>query len=116
MKRFYINEELIEWWCDNGNWRRSKSQGYSVVSAHLAWKHVHVMITLNNWYTISLFEGLTGYAEPGVFTALLNLSCSEKPTFIDALSGHLASNVIPRKKFSSMVAKLRSHLELPVTI
>ncbi|KAF3640014.1 ABC transporter G family member 11 [Capsicum annuum] len=65
-----------------------------MVYAHLAWKDVNVMVTLNNGDTRNVLEGLTGYAEPGTFTALMGPSGSGKSTLLDALSGRLASNAI----------------------
>ncbi|KAK6787778.1 hypothetical protein RDI58_016303 [Solanum bulbocastanum] len=65
-----------------------------VVSAHVAWKDVKVMVTLNNGDTRNVLEGLTGYAEPGTFTALMGPSGAGKSTLLDALSGRLASNAI----------------------
>ncbi|KAG5602498.1 hypothetical protein H5410_033868 [Solanum commersonii] len=65
-----------------------------VVSAHVAWKDVNVMVTLNNGDTRNVLEGLTGYAEPGTFTALMGPSGAGKSTLLDALSGRLASNAI----------------------
>ncbi|XP_069154909.1 ABC transporter G family member 11 isoform X1 [Solanum lycopersicum] len=74
----------------------SEPQGHNgiVVSAHVAWKDVSVMVTLNNGDTRNILEGLTGYAEPGTFTALMGPSGSGKSTLLDALSGRLASNAI----------------------
>ncbi|XP_009602146.1 ABC transporter G family member 11 [Nicotiana tabacum] len=62
------------------------------VSARLAWKDLTVMVTLNNGETQNVLEGLTGYAEPGTFTALMGPSGSGKSTLLDALSGRLAAN------------------------
>ncbi|KAJ8536617.1 hypothetical protein K7X08_035018 [Anisodus acutangulus] len=62
------------------------------VSARLAWKDLTVMVTLNSGETQNVLEGLTGYAEPGTFTALMGPSGSGKSTFLDALSGRLVSN------------------------
>lgn len=62
------------------------------VSARLAWKDLTVMVTLNSGETQKVLEGLTGYAEPGTFTALMGPSGSGKSTLLDALSGRLASN------------------------
>ncbi|KAK4350675.1 hypothetical protein RND71_029988 [Anisodus tanguticus] len=50
------------------------------------------MVTLNSGETQNVLEGLTGYAEPGTFTALMGPSGSGKSTFLDALSGRLVSN------------------------
>lgn len=74
----------------------NKPQGLNgtVVSAHVAWKDVNVMVTLNNGDTKNVLEGLTGYAQPGTFTALMGPSGSGKSTLLDALSGRLASNAI----------------------
>lgn len=62
------------------------------VSARLAWKDLTVMVTLGNGETQNVLEGLTGYAEPGSFTALMGPSGSGKSTLLDALSGRLAAN------------------------
>ncbi|THG08100.1 hypothetical protein TEA_024626 [Camellia sinensis var. sinensis] len=63
------------------------------VSARLTWKDMTVMVSLNrNGETQNVLEGLTGYAEPGSFTALMGPSGSGKSTMLDALSGRLASN------------------------
>lgn len=62
------------------------------VSARLAWKDLTVMVTLNSGETQYVLEGLTGYAEPGTFTALMGPSGSGKSTLLDALSSRLASN------------------------
>uniref|UniRef100_M1CKB5 White-brown-complex ABC transporter family n=1 Tax=Solanum tuberosum TaxID=4113 RepID=M1CKB5_SOLTU len=74
----------------------NEPQGHNgiVVYAHVAWKNVNVMVTLNNGDTRNILEGLTGYAEPGTFTALMGPSGSGKSTLLDALSGRLASNAI----------------------
>ena len=62
------------------------------VSARLTWKDLTVMVTLSNGETQNVLEGLTGYAEPGTFTALMGPSGSGKSTLLDALSSRLASN------------------------
>ncbi|KAM1051795.1 hypothetical protein ACFX2J_033113 [Malus domestica] len=62
------------------------------VSARLTWKDLTVMVTLNNGETQKVLEGLTGYAEPGTFTALMGPSGSGKSTLLDALSSRLAAN------------------------
>ncbi|XP_027167508.1 ABC transporter G family member 11 [Coffea eugenioides] len=62
------------------------------VSARLTWKDLTVMVTLGNGETQNVLEGLTGYAEPGSFTALMGPSGSGKSTLLDALSGRLAAN------------------------
>ena len=62
------------------------------VSARLAWKDLTVMVTLSNGETQNVLEGLTGYAEPGTFTALMGPSGSGKSTLLDALSSRLATN------------------------
>jgi ABC-type multidrug transport system ATPase subunit len=50
------------------------------------------MVTLSNGETQNVLENLTGYAEPGYFTALMGPSGSGKSTLLDALSSRLASN------------------------
>ncbi|KAL2478885.1 ABC transporter G family member 11 [Forsythia ovata] len=62
------------------------------VSARLTWKDLTVMVTLSNGQTQNVLEGLSGYAEPGSFTALMGPSGSGKSTLLDALSGRLAAN------------------------
>ncbi|XP_057514507.1 ABC transporter G family member 11-like [Actinidia eriantha] len=62
------------------------------VSARLSWKDLTVMVTLSNGETQNVLEGLTGYAEPGSFTALMGPSGSGKSTLLDALSARLAAN------------------------
>ncbi|CAM8944195.1 unnamed protein product [Rhodiola kirilowii] len=62
------------------------------VSARLTWKDLTVMVTLSNGETQNVLEGLSGYAEPGTFTALMGPSGSGKSTLLDALSSRLATN------------------------
>ncbi|KAL0417378.1 UNVERIFIED_CONTAM: ABC transporter G family member 11 [Sesamum latifolium] len=62
------------------------------VSARLAWKDLTVVVTLSNGDTQNVLEKLSGYAEPGSFTALMGPSGSGKSTLLDALSGRLAAN------------------------
>lgn len=62
------------------------------VSARLAWKDLTVVVTLGNGDTQSVLDKLSGYAEPGSFTALMGPSGSGKSTMLDALSGRLATN------------------------
>ncbi|KAL4381793.1 hypothetical protein AHAS_Ahas04G0169000 [Arachis hypogaea] len=50
------------------------------------------MVTLSNGEMQNVLEGLTGYAEPGTFTALVAPSGSGKSTLLDALSIRLAAN------------------------
>ncbi|KAK4362617.1 hypothetical protein RND71_017858 [Anisodus tanguticus] len=71
---------------------KTNTQFIGDVSARLAWKDLTVMVTLNSGETQNVLEGLTGYAEPGTFTALMGPSGSGKSTLLDALSGRLASN------------------------
>ncbi|KAL8137876.1 hypothetical protein V2J09_003877 [Rumex salicifolius] len=77
-------------------WRDIKPVADSLVagdvSARLTWKDLTVMVTLSNGETQKVLEGLTGYAEPGSFTALMGPSGSGKSTLLDALSSRLAAN------------------------
>lgn len=62
------------------------------VSARLAWKDLTVVVTLSNGDMQNVLDKLSGYAEPGSFTALMGPSGSGKSTLLDALSGRLAAN------------------------
>ncbi|XP_074376264.1 ABC transporter G family member 11-like isoform X2 [Apium graveolens] len=62
------------------------------VSARLAWKDLTVMVTLGNGDTQNVLQGLTGYADPGTFTALMGPSGSGKSTLLDSLASRLAAN------------------------
>lgn len=62
------------------------------VSARLAWKDLTVVVSLGNGDTQNVLDKLSGYAEPGSFTALMGPSGSGKSTMLDALSGRLAAN------------------------
>ncbi|KAF7813386.1 ABC transporter G family member 11 [Senna tora] len=75
-------------------WREKAAEfiGDGDVSARLTWKDLTVMVTLSNGETQNVLEGLTGYAEPGTFTALMGPSGSGKSTLLDALSSRLAAN------------------------
>lgn len=75
-------------------WRDQKVRTEIVgeVSARLAWKDLTVMVSLSNGEVQNVLEGLTGYAEPGTFTALMGPSGSGKSTLLDALSSRLAAN------------------------
>ena len=74
-------------------WREKTNTDFiGDVSARLTWKDLTVMVTLGNGETQNVLEGLTGYAEPGTFTALMGPSGSGKSTLLDALSSRLASN------------------------
>ncbi|ESW24494.1 hypothetical protein PHAVU_004G135400 [Phaseolus vulgaris] len=74
-------------------WReKANSEIIGDVSARLTWKDLTVMVTLSNGETQNVLEGLTGYAEPGTFTALMGPSGSGKSTLLDALSSRLAAN------------------------
>ncbi|KAL8457276.1 hypothetical protein ACS0TY_035210 [Phlomoides rotata] len=71
---------------------KSNTEFVGDVSARLAWKDLTVMVTLSNGDTQNVLEKLSGYAEPGSFTALMGPSGSGKSTLLDALSGRLAAN------------------------
>ncbi|CAA0820977.1 ABC transporter G family member 11 [Striga hermonthica] len=71
---------------------RTDTEFVGDVSARLAWKDLTVTVTLTNGDTQNVLEGLSGYAEPGSFTALMGPSGSGKSTLLDALSGRLAAN------------------------
>lgn len=74
-------------------WReKANTEIIGDVSARLTWKDLTVMVTLSNGETQNVLEGLTGYAEPGTFTALMGPSGSGKSTLLDALSSRLAAN------------------------
>ncbi|XP_061369448.1 ABC transporter G family member 11-like [Gastrolobium bilobum] len=74
-------------------WRKKTNTEFiGDVSARLTWKDLTVMVTLSNGETQNVLEGLTGYAEPGTFTALMGPSGSGKSTLLDALSSRLAAN------------------------
>ncbi|KAE9600161.1 putative sulfate-transporting ATPase [Lupinus albus] len=74
-------------------WReKTDTEMIGDVSARLTWKDLTVMVTLSNGETQNVLEGLTGYAEPGTFTALMGPSGSGKSTLLDALSSRLAAN------------------------
>ncbi|KAI4347399.1 hypothetical protein L6164_008214 [Bauhinia variegata] len=74
-------------------WReKTNTELIGDVSARLTWKDLTVMVTLSNGETQNVLEGLTGYAEPGTFTALMGPSGSGKSTLLDALSSRLAAN------------------------
>ena len=74
-------------------WREKTNTDFiGDVSARLTWKDLTVMVTLGNGETQNVLEGLTGYAEPGTFTALMGPSGSGKSTLLDALSSRLAAN------------------------
>ncbi|KAL5565958.1 hypothetical protein UlMin_029122 [Ulmus minor] len=74
-------------------WREStNAEIVGDVSARLTWKDLTVTVSLSNGETQKVLEGLTGYAEPGTFTALMGPSGSGKSTLLDALSSRLATN------------------------
>lgn len=74
-------------------WReKTNAELVGDVSARLTWKDLTVTVTLSNGETQNVLEGLTGYAEPGSFTALMGPSGSGKSTLLDALSSRLAAN------------------------
>ncbi|KAK8964975.1 ABC transporter G family member 11 [Platanthera guangdongensis] len=74
-------------------WReKTNTELLGDVSARLTWKDLTVTVALGSGETQQVLEGLTGYAEPGSFTALMGPSGSGKSTLLDALSNRLASN------------------------
>ncbi|KAB2621572.1 ABC transporter G family member 11-like [Pyrus ussuriensis x Pyrus communis] len=76
----------------NGVGEKTSLEIVGDVSARLTWKDLTVTVTLNNGETQKVLEVLTGYAEPGTFTALMGPSGSGKSTLLDALSSRLAAN------------------------
>ncbi|PKA60145.1 ABC transporter G family member 11 [Apostasia shenzhenica] len=74
-------------------WReKTNTELLGDVSARLTWKDLTVTVALGSGETQRVLEGLTGYAEPGSFTAVMGPSGSGKSTLLDALSSRLASN------------------------
>lgn len=74
-------------------WReKTNTEFLGDVSARLTWNDLTVTVALANGETQRVLDGLTGYAEPGSFTALMGPSGSGKSTLLDALSSRLASN------------------------
>ncbi|KAJ3692961.1 hypothetical protein LUZ60_012056 [Juncus effusus] len=74
-------------------WReRTNTEFIGDVSARLTWQDLTVLIALKNGETQVVLDGLTGYAEPGTFTALMGPSGSGKSTLLDSLAGRLAAN------------------------
>lgn len=74
-------------------WRETTNTEFlGDVSARLTWKDLTVTVALGSGETQQVLQGLTGYAEPGSFTALMGPSGSGKSTLLDALSNRLASN------------------------
>lgn len=74
-------------------WReKTNTEIVGDVSARLTWKDLTVTVSLSNGESHKVLEGLTGYAEPGTFTALMGPSGSGKSTLLDALSSRLAAN------------------------
>lgn len=98
------------------------------VSARLTWKDLTVMVTLSNGETQNVLQDLTGYAEPGSFTALMGPSGSGKSTLLDALSSRLAANAFlsgtillngrkTKLSFGTAVSTLlTNYLPLPVVL
>ncbi|KAL2343810.1 hypothetical protein Fmac_005095 [Flemingia macrophylla] len=58
----------------------------------LTWKDVWVTASVGRKGSISILEGLTGYAKPGQLLAIMGPSGSGKSTLLDALAGRLSSN------------------------
>nr|WDA53443.1 abc transporter g family member 11 [Erycina pusilla] len=74
-------------------WReKTNTEFLGDVSARLSWNDLTVTVALGNGETQRVLDNLTGYAEPGSFTALMGPSGSGKSTLLDALSSRLASN------------------------
>ncbi|KAM6578703.1 hypothetical protein CsatB_030540 [Cannabis sativa] len=76
----------------NSNNNNNRELFLGDVSARLTWKDLTVTVTLSNGETQKVLENLTGYAEPGSFTALMGPSGSGKSTLLDSLSSRLATN------------------------
>ncbi|KAH7277482.1 hypothetical protein KP509_39G053900 [Ceratopteris richardii] len=64
------------------------------VSAWLAWRDLTVKVLNHKGETQTVLDSLTGYAEPGHFTAIMGPSGSGKSTLLDALAGRLATNTM----------------------
>lgn len=62
------------------------------VSAWLAWRDLTVKVLNHKGETQTVLDNLTGYAEPGHFTAIMGPSGSGKSTLLDTLAGRLATN------------------------
>ncbi|KAL4322099.1 hypothetical protein AHAS_Ahas14G0176600 [Arachis hypogaea] len=97
-------------------WReKTDTEFMGDVSARLTWKDLTVMVTLSNGEMQNVLEGLTGYAEPETFTALMGPSGSGKSTLLDALSIRLAANAFlngRKAKLSFGTAQQKEPLQL----
>lgn len=62
------------------------------VSAWLAWRDLTVKVLNHKGETQTVLDNLTGFAEPGHFTAIMGPSGSGKSTLLDTLAGRLATN------------------------
>ncbi|XP_010258617.1 PREDICTED: ABC transporter G family member 11-like [Nelumbo nucifera] len=68
---------------------QSGSQGDSIF---LTWEDLWVTVSNGKTKCRSLLQGLTGYAQPGEFLAIMGPSGCGKSTLLDALAGRLSSN------------------------
>ena len=69
-------------------WRMSSSSSApGDVSAWLSWKDLRVEVLNHKGEPQVVLDGLTGYAEPGHFMAIMGPSGSGKSTLLDTLAG-----------------------------